>query len=187
MRPYPEFNGIDKKCSSCQIIKPIEQFNKSKLCPHGYSYNCKDCNKKFKQDHPEYNKLAGEKRKLKRKTDTDYREKLRKEKVESSRRNIKQNMVSRAKKRALLKGLQFDISKEDLEVPDICPILKIPLIIGTKGNYENTPSIDRIDNTRGYTKDNIQIITKKANSMKNSGTPEELLKLADWIYKTFKN
>lgn len=57
----------------------------------------------------------------------------------------------------------------------ICPILEVPIIVGTKGEYEYSPSIDRIDNSKGYIKGNVQIISKKANSMKNSATSTELI------------
>ena len=45
---------------------------------------------------------------------------------------------------------------------------------GTKSNYENSPSLDRIDNSKGYIKGNVWVISQKANAMKNSATLEEL-------------
>jgi hypothetical protein len=45
---------------------------------------------------------------------------------------------------------------------------------------DNSYSIDRVDNTRGYTMDNICIMSLKANKMKSNGTLEELVKLGEW-------
>jgi hypothetical protein len=51
---------------------------------------------------------------------------------------------------------------------------------------ENSPSLDRIDNTKGYIKGNIMVISNKANTMKNNATPKELTKFARWILKIYK-
>ena len=83
-------------------------------------------------------------------------------------------MLAGARRRASLKGIDFNITEEDIVIPPICPILEVPLVIGTKDNYEYSPSLDRIDNSKGYIKGNIQVISKKANSMKNSATLGEL-------------
>ena len=83
-------------------------------------------------------------------------------------------ILNRAKRRALKYNLEFNLEPSDIIIPDKCPILEVPLFLGTKGNYEYTPSLDRIDNSKGYIKGNIQIISKKANSMKNSASLEEL-------------
>ena len=93
---------------------------------------------------------------------------------ESLRRNFEAGMWRAAKRRARIKGLEFNIEVSDIIIPEVCPILEVPLVLGTKGNYEYTPSLDRIDNSKGYIKGNIMVISKKANSMKNSASLQEL-------------
>lgn len=92
----------------------------------------------------------------------------------SHKNNIIRAMFNRAKQRAIKNNLEFSICINDIVIPEICPLLEVPFILGDRGNYEFTPTIDRIDNSKGYTKDNIWVITKKANSMKNSASFKEL-------------
>lgn len=98
-------------------------------------------------------------------------------------RNYIKQILYRTKIRAEEKNLDFNIDESDIIIPDKCPILEVPLIIGVKDNYEYSPSIDRIDNNKGYIKGNIQIISKKANSMKNSASKEELIKFCKNILR----
>ena len=81
------------------------------------------------------------------------------------------------KGRAKAKGLEFDLTIEDIIIPDVCPVLGIPIKQDTYANRENSPSIDRFDNNRGYTKDNIRIISYRANRLKSDSTIEEMEKL----------
>ena len=92
-------------------------------------------------------------------------------------------MHQRAKMRSKQSGREFDITPEDIVIPDVCPILGMPINMnsGRSGAYDNSPSLDRIDNSRGYTKDNIQVISQRANAMKSSASAEELIKFAQWI------
>ena len=94
-----------------------------------------------------------------------------------------------AKSRAKRKGLEFTIEYEDIVIPEICPILHTPIICsaghGTPGGKMSSPSIDRIDNDKGYIKGNVQVISHKANSMKFNASKEELLKFAAWIGVTY--
>jgi len=94
--------------------------------------------------------------------------------------------LSCVKVRAKRKNIAFNLTKEDMIFPEVCPILGIKLERrkGYGSNY-NSPSIDRIDNTKGYTKDNIQIMSRRANAMKSDASPEELLLFANWILKTY--
>ena len=83
-------------------------------------------------------------------------------------------MWKAAKDRAEKRDLDFNIEESDIIIPKICPLLEIPIKFGTKEDYNNSPSLDRIDNTKGYIKGNVWVISKKANTMKNSATLNEL-------------
>ena len=93
--------------------------------------------------------------------------------------DLKQQLYRSAKKRALSKGLEFNIELRDIHIPKKCPILKVPLICSTR----YSPSIDRIYPDKGYVKGNIAIISTLANSMKANATPKELLIFAKNIKK----
>ena len=92
-------------------------------------------------------------------------------------------MHQRAKMRCKESGREFDIQVSDIVIPDVCPILGITLNMnsGKSGAYRNSPSLDRIDNSKGYAKDNIQVISQLANAMKCHATNEELLMFATYI------
>lgn len=88
----------------------------------------------------------------------------------------------RAKNRAKEKNLPFDLSIEDIVIPTHCPILGVELVPNS-AKRSNSISIDRIDPTKGYTKDNIWIISGKANVMKNNASLEELKLFGEWAIK----
>jgi hypothetical protein len=101
-------------------------------------------------------------------------------------------LLSRAKSRAKKKGLEFNIDITDIDVPIICPILGIPIIKeykkGTKGGPSpNSPSLDRIDNSKGYVKGNVRVISHKANTMKHNATSLDLIRFAEWVLHSYKN
>ncbi len=80
-------------------------------------------------------------------------------------------MWKSAQERAVKKGLEFSIKVEDISIPEICPLLNKKLILGDR---EYTPSLDRIDSKKGYTPDNVWVISHRANQIKNDATFEEL-------------
>lgn len=80
-------------------------------------------------------------------------------------------MLSEAKRRAKSAGLDFNITVDDIVIPDICPVLGIPIMLD--GPRNNVPSLDRIDNTKGYVKGNVCVISMRANNLKMNGTVEE--------------
>lgn len=92
-------------------------------------------------------------------------------------------MHQRAKQRCRSSGRDFDIEVSDIVIPETCPILGIQLNMnsGKSGAYRNSPSLDRIDNTKGYTKDNVQVISQLANAMKCHASNNELHRFAQWV------
>ena len=96
-------------------------------------------------------------------------------------------MYRRAKSRAKEKGIEFTLTKDDILIPEVCPILGIRLEVytGKSGGKPGSPSLDRIDNSKGYTKGNVQVISHLANVMKASATPEQLKTFAKWVDKNY--
>jgi hypothetical protein len=101
--------------------------------------------------------------------------------------NPEKRTLSNIRQRAKRLEIPFDLELSDLEKVDRCPVFNFPLERGKGHSYKASPSVDRIDPTKGYTKDNIQIISNFANTMKQDATKEQLLQFADWIYKTYKD
>jgi hypothetical protein len=98
-------------------------------------------------------------------------------------------MYQRAKQRASKNGLPFTITKEDVKIPTHCPILGVKLEThkGSSGGRDNSPALDRVDNSKGYEKGNVLVISHLANMMKSSATEDQLIKFSEWVQKTYVN
>ncbi len=91
------------------------------------------------------------------------------------------------KKRATKKGKwEFTLSIEDIpEIPEYCPILGIKIEASkVSGPLDSSPSLDRIDTTKGYIPGNVQIISNRANRIKADATAEELEKVYLYVRGT---
>lgn len=87
--------------------------------------------------------------------------------------NYKADILNAAKRRAKEKNIEFSLS--DIHIPEFCPVLNLKLIIGGgKPNLPLSPSIDRIDNSQGYTPQNSMVISYRANSLKSDASIHEL-------------
>lgn len=90
-------------------------------------------------------------------------------------------MLKAAAQRARRKQLEFDLKLTDIEVPSHCPILGLPLHKNANVAGPNSPSLDRIDNNKGYVVGNVAVISKKANNIKSDATLEELEAVVAWL------
>lgn len=96
-----------------------------------------------------------------------------------------EKMYRRAKARATSSGIEFSIDLSDIKIPEVCPILGIKLepTAGKSGGFRASPSLDRMDNLKGYTKDNIMVVSNLANAMKRDASKAELRKFAEWVLR----
>lgn len=78
--------------------------------------------------------------------------------------------------------IAWTIGPHDLEWPETCPLLGIPLnYTKGQGRTDNSPSIDRIVPHLGYIPGNVIVISWRANRIKNNGNSKELRAISDWL------
>jgi len=151
---------MEKQCSCCKETKPVLDFFKSNYSKDGYRYQCKQCHYQYQKD-PE-KRAEWSKR---------YYNKHKETKPEVF-------MWKQARHRTLENKMEFTIEVNDIVIPAVCPYLKIPFVAL---DPQYAPSLDRLDSSKGYTKDNIQVISRLANVMKNNATIEQLVLFAKGV------
>jgi len=182
----------DKICINCNETKNLEVDFYSRIDVRNgkryYSSYCKKCDVKRSLPIRQRNSKEYQANRMARiKNDPELHEAIKKQKRENSRKNFKSVMLSNAKQRAKRSGIDFNITIEDIIVPNLCPLLKIPFIVGTMATgFRYTPTLDRVDSTKGYIKGNVRVISMLANSMKTDATLEQCLTFAENIKTYFE-
>jgi len=171
----------NKICSQCKKEKSLEEFHSGTGKMRKRS-QCKTCCKLL-YDTPERLEKNTKKRAEKRKNDPTYRKREQELMKINNRKNPLKYLIKIAKIRARNKNLEFSITEEDLILPTICPLLKIPLQINEGKKEYNSFSIDRINNNKGYIRGNVWIISVRANWLKNNASIEELELLVNNLKK----
>jgi hypothetical protein len=90
-------------------------------------------------------------------------------------------LLRSARYRSKRDGIEFAIELEDLSLPETCPVLGIPIEWREGSKLDNLPSLDRVDNTQGYTKQNTRIISWRANILKRDATLREMACLIKYM------
>lgn len=93
------------------------------------------------------------------------------------------DMLNRAKRRAKVNGYDINITLSDISAcwptDGCCPVLGFELDLTGKDRW-HSPSLDRIDTSKGYVKGNIIVVSYRANSIKQDSTLDELKALVDF-------
>jgi len=150
-------------------MKPFSEFNKETRAKDGRRSECRKCERKQRREYYRSGRQAAATR----------------ANPESCQLS---NMVKKSKMRAKEKNLAHDIDIEylrSLGLPSHCPYLGIKLRwkvqagLGVKAKpFPESPSLDRIDSSKGYVKGNVIIVSHRANSIKRDADEQELYKLA---------
>jgi len=198
-----------KICNKCALELPIVNFGKDSRRDNDVHNTCKKCfntaMKEYRRQNPEIIRQArkryGEKYYQKNKAKArQYYEQNKEHLLQEakSKRTGKEGyiktMLQSAKSRAKKKGLEFDLDLDKLFsiAPDHCPVDGLPFDWERRLEDDKTlpltiPSLDRIDSSRGYTKDNVMIIGDKWNRWKSNMNLDNLELLIQYVRSITKS
>jgi len=143
-----------KRCSGCKELLPVDEFGKHASTYDGLMGKCRVCRKEYSAYH--YDKWI--------------------------KSNPERRLWSSAKARAKKENREFTITPEDIVIPDVCPVFGFDLEVNTGERYKDTsPSLDRFDSDKGYTPENIRVISWRANWLKKNMTTAEAQALSSWM------
>jgi len=163
-----ESHGGTRYCRYCEIEKSCEEFYKNPRT------KCKEC---VKRDVKIWCAGNVDRR---REIANRYSRSEKRRIVERASRygaNIARYIFQHAKQRARIKGIEFSICKDDVVIPDFCPLLGVR-INSDSGDVDSRPSLDRVDNSKGYVPGNVLVVSHRGNRLKNDSSAKELMMLA---------
>ena len=159
-----------KECRKCDKEKPLDHFRVVTGTGKHHSW-CQKCESKYHKERRQSTQVA-----------------VIPSSVTVNPKDAKEiamkRMLSGAKQRAKEKELMFDLHYEDIQIPNICPILRIPLIPSVDGTHnDNSPSLDRCIPYLGYTRGNVKVISMKANRIKTDANSNEIAAVLNYVLK----
>lgn len=165
-----------KQCRVCLKNKNRADFSVNNATTDGLQSKCKECDNEYQRTRRRKPSNIKQRK--------EYSKKYREDRKDSFEWRIQQ-LVHAAKARARAKGRDFAITLDDVlglyPEDGCCPVFGFEMVFGDSNDRECSPSIDRIDSELGYTSDNIQILSWKANRMKADFTLNELKALVAFM------
>lgn len=173
-----------KICSQCGIGKDIDQFFRNAKAPDGRRSNCKMCQNVRSRIWAAKNSERVKTTRLTYRARDDV--KLLRCQYEKNRRrkNPVHNLFKRVERRCREIGIPFYLREEDVVIPWLCPVLGIEL--SQDGTKDQLPTIDRIDPNGVYSKENIIVMSMRANRIKNDASLDELKKIILFLERLYE-
>lgn len=164
-------------CSKCKTFKEENKFEHRYDLPHKLRSWCKEC-RNFESAY--YHRTARKRMAPNEALIDIERQKRWKANPENT---LRKYLLRLSKQSAKQRNLENTLTLDDILLTTECPILKRPFIIGHRWyGY----SVDRVDNSKGYIKGNVKIISSLANVMKNSASKEDLKSFSENILNYIK-
>ena len=162
-----------KFCSKCKKEKDITEFCRNKSKKDGLNNWCRECINVYDGKYYKKNKEKYKKNYL------NWRK-------ENPKRAWANFLLSNHKRN----GYIIDITKDELlemaKKVEHCPFCNCKLLwVYGNGLNDNTPTLDRINNEKHLTLNNVQILCHKCNAMKQDKTMEELIEWCGLICKKY--
>lgn len=139
----------------------------------------KEYNRKWRESNKDKIKEYNKKRTTERKSESSSKEYRNNKTKEFRENNYEKYLLYQIKASAKKRNLEFNLTIEDIIIPEYCPYLNIKLTKNVGGGLlEAAPSVDRIDSSKGYIKGNVRIISHLANKMKSNVSIDLLITFA---------
>lgn len=165
-----------KTCPHCKIHKPLSDFGPDKRASDGKQSCCRKCSTSRRNARRKESGVSNQEH-YQRYRDT-YKRKAKAYRVNNTARYL----LQQARARANRKGIDFSLSEDDiLPLPEHCPVLGIPLRSGQFVRDPQSFTLDRVDNSKGYTPDNVRVISFRANTLKADASVDELRSLVRYM------
>ncbi len=166
-----------KKCTTCNTEKWCDEFSRSATGKGGFRSSCKACASDYSA------KWARNNREKKRSSLKRY---YAKNAAKFSEYAGVKNWAKRLLKNASVSSKQRELEPVAideawiLEQDMVCPYLRLPLTPSAKKSLWQ-PSLDRIDNSKGYTPDNVRLTSLAWNLLRNDLSIEHALSLVSHL------
>lgn len=100
--------------------------------------------------------------------------------------NRKKVLLKSYRDRALAQGVPFDLTIEDMEPPERCPVLGVLLTYDVPVGHPQRPQLDRLVPSLGYTRENVMWISSQANRWKDNMTLANMKRLVEFYTPLLK-
>lgn len=169
-----------KTCNKCHLPKPTDDFGKLSRSKDGKRNTCKKCvnelSRKFREEHPEHVRATyqsgyernKERVKARAKDWSKRNPEKRRESLRKTKYATRWNVTLAYHCKSRFKDVPCEVDSDFIanlweDQGGKCFWLGIPMVLSSVPGDPRRPSVDRKDNSRWYTKDNVVLCCQFAN------------------------